>query len=404
MISSAADIIQAPTIPVVATPSARELPPFRFAGDHRPRVLHVINGQHFSGAERVQDLLAQRLPDEGYDVGFATLKSGHFAQSRTSTATPIYPLSMRHRFDLGVADRLAKIAGSGRYDIMHAHTPRALLVATLAARQFQLPVVYHVHSPAGRDSTRWLQDWVNQRVELWCLRRAARIIAVDVRLVDYMTSLGVDATRIDCVPNGVPSIPLCRERRYTPGGRLELAMVALFRPRKGTETLIDALALASKQRHDVRLRLVGGCETVAYQAELSAQIERLGMSDRVVWTGFARDVAAELAKVDALVLPSLFGEGLPMVVLEAMAAGVPVLASRVDGNTTAVAHGETGLLCQAGSASELASVIAAVATGQHDLSAMGLSARSRHAKLFSDVAMARGVAEVYRAVLSPSRR
>src|SRR5262245_45174319 len=95
----------------------------------RARVLHVINGEHYAGAERVQDLLAARLPEFGYEVGFACVKPVQFPNLRKSTQTPLYDLSMRSRIDLRAAWELRRIIRQDGYELLHAHTPRSLLVA-----------------------------------------------------------------------------------------------------------------------------------------------------------------------------------------------------------------------------------------------------------------------------------
>jgi glycosyltransferase involved in cell wall biosynthesis len=106
-----------------------------------------------------------------------------------------------------------------------------------------------------------------------------------------------------------------------------------------------------------------------------------------------------LAKLDAMVLPSLFGEGLPMVVLEAMAAALPVIATRVEGTPEAITHGVEGLLAEPRDPASLADAIRSMVTGGHDWSQMAEAACERHGRCFSDVAMAAGTAGVYRALL-----
>ena len=117
---------------------------------------------------------------------------------------------------------------------------------------------------------------------------------------------------------------------------------------------------------NVRLRAVGGFETPKYKAEVLGLAERLGLAESIDWIGFTRNVNRELAKINLFVLPSLFGEGLPMVVLEAMAAGLPVVASRVEGVPEAVVQRETGLLVEPGSVSQLAAAIEEVVAGDVD--------------------------------------
>jgi glycosyltransferase involved in cell wall biosynthesis len=213
-----------------------------------------------------------------------------------------------------------------------------------------------------------------------------------------MIDRGFPAERVVCVPNGVPAANQLPHRR-TPGGSWTLGTVALFRPRKGIEVLLETLAVLRSRHWNVRLRAVGGFETPAYEAAVRGLAHRLGLDDAIDWIGFTRGVNRELAKIDLFVLPSLFGEGLPMVVLEAMAAGVPVVASRVEGVPDAVRHRETGLLVDPGSVSQLAAAIEEIVTGDVDYAALSEGSRRRHAAQFSDTTMAAGVAAVYRDVL-----
>jgi glycosyltransferase involved in cell wall biosynthesis len=363
------------------------------------RVLHVVNGEHYSGAERVQDLLALQLPRCGFEVGFACVKPGRFPVVRQSVDAPLVELPMRGRLDLRVVKQLVELVHDGRYELVHAHTPRTALVGRLAAAEAGVPLVYHVHSPAGRDSTRRLLNWANAWAEWAAVRGAARLIAVSPSLRQYMIERGFAAERIVCVPNGVPCAPCLAERR-PPSGTWTVGMVALFRPRKGTEVLLEALAALRSRGVDVRLRMVGGFETPAYESAIMCLAERLGLSEAIDWVGFTRKVGGELVKIDLFALPSLFGEGLPMVLLEAMAAGVPIVASRVDGIPEAVYHRESGLLVDPGSVSQLAAAIEEFVTGEVDYTAISRSARRRHAESFSDEAMAAGVAAVYREVLA----
>ena len=113
------------------------------------------------------------------------------------------------------------------------------------------------------------------------------------------------------------------------------------------------------------------------------------------WTGFQTDVNAQLQQMDLFVLPSLFGEGLPMVVLEAMAQGVPVVASRVEGIPEAVRDGVDGLIFEPGNAKDLAEKIVSIFGDDQRWAKMSASALQRQREHLSDVSMARGVAGVY---------
>ncbi len=393
--------LDAPPVPCTAT-VAHDTPvllPIRPA--IRSAVLHIINGEHYSGAERVQDLLGLRLPAEGFAADFAAIKPGKFGEVRRSTSR-LAPLPMRGRVDYHVVGELKKLVRKHRYEILHAHTPRTAMVTAIAARLLGLPWIYHVHSPVSRDSGRRWYNRINSWVERFSLRWATRVIVVSPSLVPYMQQLGVAADRLLCVPNGVPVSTTPRALRPVPA-ELTLGMVALFRPRKGTEVLLEALANVVSRGHRVRLRAIGGFETPDYEQQIRGQVAHLDLEDHVEFVGFTSDVASELTQLDAMVLPSLYGEGLPMVVLEAMAAGVPVIASRVEGAGTAIVHRESGLLVEPGSVSQLADAIEEFASSTIDHAHMAQTAQQRHAEQFSDVAMARGVAAVYREVLEEVR-
>jgi phosphatidyl-myo-inositol alpha-mannosyltransferase len=382
-----------PTLSPVAAPATG-----RESQVQTVRVLHLVNGEHYSGAERVQDLLARHLPQFGYDVGFACVKPFRFPGARETKSAPLVETPMRGRFDLRVVNTLAQLVADDDYAIVHAHTPRTALVGRLVSKRADVPFVYHVHSPAGHDSTRRWTNTINALVEWHALRKADRLIAVSPSLERYMVARGFPADRVVCVPNGVPAPPNATDRS-PPSGSWKLGVVALFRPRKGIEVLLESLAALRSWGLEVRLRAVGSFETLAYETAILGLADRLGVASAVDWVGFTRDVNAELDKIDLFVLPSLFGEGLPMVVLEAMASGVPVVATRVDGIPAAITQRETGLLVDPQSVSQLATAIRQFVDGEVDYAAISRNARARHAAKFSDVAMARGVAAVYDDVL-----
>ena len=150
----------------------------------------------------------------------------------------------------------------------------------------------------------------------------------------------------------------------------------------------------------MRLRVVGKFETPEYECAIRKRTADLGVADIIDWRGFTRQINAELAAMDLFVLPSLFGEGLPMVVLEAMAAGVPVIATQVSGTPEAVRDQVDGLLASPGDVPSLVAAIGRFVEGSVDWQTMRSNAHARQTERFSDYSMAAGVAEVYHRVLS----
>src|SRR4051812_32268912 len=99
----------------------------------RARVLHVINGEDYSGAERVQDLLALGLPERGFDVGFACVKPNRFASVRQAQAAPVVDVPMKSRVDFRPVVRLAKYIRRHDYAIVHTHSARSVMLGAPAA-------------------------------------------------------------------------------------------------------------------------------------------------------------------------------------------------------------------------------------------------------------------------------
>lgn len=358
------------------------------------KVLHLINGEHFSGAERVQDLLAMALPRFGYEIGFACVKPGMFPSIRQSQECELFETRMNSKFDILSARRVAKVFQENNFQLIHAHTPRTLLIGRLAARKLKCPLVYHVHSPVGRDSDRGWANRLNTMIETWSLSGVDQMICVSNSLAQYMQELGHDSSRIDVVTNGVAAIHDLPQRD-PPGKQWTIGTMALFRPRKGTEILLEALALLKRKNINVSLRAVGPFETPQYEHEIKSRVRSLGIEEMIEWKGFQSSINAQLRRMDLFVLPSLYGEGLPMVVLEAMANAIPVVASRVEGIPEAIRDGVDGLIFEPSNPGDLAEKLDSLIGDTARWRSMSTCARERQQNELSDVSMARGVASIY---------
>ncbi len=386
----------APAIPPQALP--REAAPAVHAR-HSRKVLHLVNGEHFAGAERVQDLLALALPSQGFQVEFATLLAGRFAQARHSRQVPLHFMPMGSKFDFRPAFRLAKLLKQGNFCCLHTHTPRTVMVGSLAAALACVPLVHHLH---GQTATEVRGSWKTRfyaRLEKRCFARARKVIAVSETSRQYLLRLGVPASQVAVVPNGVPS-PTTLSQRAAPSQSWNLGTVGLFRPRKGLETLLEALALLKSRSIQLHWQGIGPFETPAYEAEILRTVDRLHLADCVDWTGFCADVPAALAGLDLFVFPSILPEGMPMVVLEAMGAGVPVLASKVDGVTDILRHDQTAWLVPPADPQALATQLASVIAGQADWQRIRAAAYTLQRQQYSDTSVAAGVAAVYDEILA----
>jgi len=209
------------------------------------------------------------------------------------------------------------------------------------------------------------------------------------------------------VHNGVPinAVPK-NEKMLAPdhavGKTFEVPVVgtvALFRPRKGLEVLLEAIDLLHTEGLKVQLLAVGPFESTAYQEQVLGWVKQRGLEGAVRWAGFTQDVPRALATMDIFVLPSLFGEGLPMVILEAMATGLPVVATAVEGTPEAITHGVEGWLVPPGDPRALAQAIALLVRDRSLAQSMGAAAKRRQQIEFSDLRMAERLAQIYDRVL-----
>lgn len=184
---------------------------------------------------------------------------------------------------------------------------------------------------------------------------------------------GLGEGRIAVIPNGMDLQRFCPSPPAQKQG-MRLLYVGYFGPHKGVDVLLQALALL--ERTDVRLELVGvGSEKAAYLERIAA----LGLADRIVWGGRVQpaDMPAVYARADVVVLPSVWGENQPVCLMEAMACGLPVVASRIGGIPEMFDNGQEGLLFDAGDPRALADALEVLARSPGRRAAMGRKGRER---------------------------
>lgn len=212
---------------------------------------------------------------------------------------------------------------------------------------------------------------------------------------------GVDAEKIRSLPNGVePADALpparrdaLREEWGIPEGGLVAGIVASLSCRKGHPILLEALGLLEEDPTLPELRVVAIGEGEEGPA-LRRRAEELGVADHVRWLGSREDAAALIGAFDLFVLPSSM-ETMPLTILEAMAAGVPVVSTRIYGVVELVDAGETGLLVEAGDAGELAGAIRLLALDSPLRRQMGENGRARFEARFTARRMTERTARIY---------
>lgn len=274
-------------------------------------------------------------------------------------------------------------AASGRHDVIHAHCayPDGLAAVDFG-RRTSTPVVTTVH---GHDLKDLARDRRWRPLVQEALTASDAVIAVSEELEGLAAGLGVAAERLHRVPNGVdcelfrPGAGAADLRRAGEGG-WKLIYVGRFDPAKGLGVLLDAMALLRAEDRQVTLELIGSNPSSGTGGEFVEQAQRLGISDRVHFRGEVpwAQLPAIYAAADIFVLPS-FSEGLPLVLLEAMACGLPVVSTRC-GGPEEVVSAAVGRLAQVGSVEDLAAGLQAVIDGyaDYDRSAIRRLAEARY--------------------------
>jgi glycosyltransferase involved in cell wall biosynthesis len=362
------------------------------------RIFHLVTSGDVAGGQLVALQLARAARERGDDVAFVSPTDGPFVDLVRSEGFRAFHVRAARLYDVGGAFALARLLRRDRVDVLHTHTHLAAAVlGRLAARAAGAAVVSHLHIENHfREQT--LPRAVSRTLDNATARLCSRLVAVSDATRRAFEEQGFPADRLETVPNGIaldgaaPATSL-RSDLGIPAKAFLVALVGRLAPVKGQRDLIEALARAP-EAHAV----LAGDDLEsggAFRRELEVEAERLGVADRVWFAGYRPGVSAELAEVDALVLPSRI-EGMPLVVLEAMARAKPVIATPVGGTPELVVDGETGILVDG--VDELATALARLARDPDEARRLGEAGRRRVEERFAEDAMTRRVLEIYDAV------
>ena len=361
------------------------------------RIFHLVTSGDVAGGQLVALQLARAARDRGDDVAFVSPSDGPFLDLARADSFRAFRVRSSRLYELRGALALARLLRRERVNVLHTHTHLAASVlGRLAARSAGVAVVSHLHIE-NHFRPQALPRALSRTLDNATSRLCARLVAVSDATRASFEVQGFPRERMETVHNGIsldrasPATSLRSDLGISADAVL-VAHVGRLAPVKGQRELIAALAHAP----GVYAVLAGeDLETGgAFRSELEAEVERLGVADRVAFAGYRPAAAAELAEVDALVLPSHV-EGLPVVVLEAMARGKPVIATPVGGTAELVVDGGTGILVPPGDVDALAAALTWLAGHADEARQLGEAGRRRVEEDFSEEAMTRRVLEVY---------
>jgi glycosyltransferase involved in cell wall biosynthesis len=362
------------------------------------RLLLAVDSLEVGGAERHVVDLALALRRKGYGVEVACSVAGELAEPLQAAGVPVWLLTsclVKRRVSPAYARGIRKLLKERRFDLLHAHIYASSVAAAIATRGTGLPLVITEHTEAS-----WQTRWT-RRVSRWAHRRARHTIAVSTPIQRRLIEKdGVPSDLVSLIPNAV--IPASDDppdlTGVLPDGWLEgplVGVVARLQPEKGVADFLKAAARVSKISPRVRFLVVGDGPL---REELLALARRIGVEKRVRFLGYRTDARALVGLMEVLVVPSVT-EGSPLIVLEAMAAGVPVVASAVGGIPDQIRHDEEGLLVPPGDSGALGEALLNLLRDPACARRLGEAGRRRATSEFGHPTMVRRIEDVYRDAL-----
>lgn len=360
-------------------------------------VLLLTDSLDVGGGEQHVVDAAIALHRRGHSVMVACSAGGALSASLRNEGVEIRELGRRpvkRRVSLLLAWRLRRLIREQRPKAVHSHMYASTAAGVLATMGTSVPLVLTEHSEA-----RWRgagARWISRRL----YRRASRIIAVSIPIQRRLVAQDrAPAERISVIPCCVmPASERNGERPPVVPQSPVVGVVARLQAEKGVGDFLAAAARVAGERPACSFMVVGDGPL---RARLTSKAQRLGLGSSVHFLGFRLDARALIAAMDVLVVPSR-SEGAPLVILEAMSAGVPVIATEVGGIPHQVGHGVEGLLVPPADPVSLSEAILTILANPVTARQYGEAGRLRVATRFNFESMIEEIEQTYRTAGSGS--
>ena len=360
-------------------------------------VMFVVPCFGFGGLERVVLDLVMGLDRSRFNPSLCSLLDPHpeMIGAIRTLGVPTYVLHKGWGVNYFLPFRLASVFARERVHLVNAHDIGATLYAVAAARLALVPYVVHT------DHSQILTKHRFAPAYRWVFRHGiSHAVAVSEHLRRYLIdTFDVPEGLVTTIPNGIDvarfTTPIdksvLRRELGIREGDLVIGSVGRLMEQKGMAYLLQAFSRLARQGDDTKLVIVGDGE-LRHDLEILAR--NLQVGDRVVFTGIRRDVPDLMRLFDVFALPSLW-EGQPITVVEAMAAGRPVVATDVGGNAEILKHGEFGILVPPRDENALAGAIGALLRDPARAGELGRRAASHAARELTSATMVRKYEDVF---------
>ena len=391
----------------------------------KSNILYLDSGSGIGGGQRSLLLLLNLLDKDRFTPFIGCLGDSPFAAEAEKTEARVVPLSLpaahnktdkvqrftlRDLFEdfrqLGVILQLHRMVKRYAIDLIHANSLSVALLGGIVARINRIPILMHKRYATSYGILDRICERLLHRVILVSEATHWHFAPVAKQTLIYN---GVDLDAFQASPEEVESLR-AELLPDAPDASILTGVVTRITPEKGIHFLVRAIAKLKNRSAtvgvDIKLLIVGGPyfqKDVDYMNELKQEVTDLGVEDSVIFTGFLSDTRVVTSLLDIMLVPSIIPEACPRTIIEAMAAGKPVISTPLGGSKELVTP-EAGVLVQPEDASAIADAITTLATDQERLKAMGKASRNRAEQLFSSKKNTALTEAVYTELLAAPRR
>jgi glycosyltransferase involved in cell wall biosynthesis len=345
-------------------------------------VLHLSTSSGPGGAERMISTLTAELNQGQFRVIVGLFRSGWLQTECEARGVQTCVMPLAGLFNLQWFRACLRLLRREQVALIHAHEFSAILCGWIVATLAGLPFVATVH---GKN---YFWEKLRRRVTYRLVSRHGTLVVVSQDLKRFVCDkVGVAGNRVEVIYNGVApaqmvtdeEVQKCKAELEVSGSYPMLGVVGSLYPVKGHRFLLEAMQEIIRQWPKAQLLVIGRGEL---EVSLKEQVEQLAIGANVHFLGMRQDVPRLLSLLDVCILPSL-SEGLSLALLEAMASGKPVVATRVGGNPELIDHGRTGFLVQPEDARDLAANLLKLLNDPETMQQFGRQAEERVRQHFS---------------------
>ena len=358
----------------------------------RINILYLITSFDIGGAQRAIARTVKRLDKAKYNIIVSSLKEGdgRIISELQTTNARIVNLGMQFKYDIRVLYKLYSLLRKNRIDLIYAYLFHAIFLSRIIGKLAEIPIILS----SERNITD-AENYLRLQLNRFTCRYSDKISTVSQAVYrDYKTVVGIPESKLITIYNGIEVDRFI----YSPfkektNNSYVIGCVGRLHPKNGYKYLIEAAHILRDR--NLLYRFIGDGEE---RTNLEQQVKDRSLQNRVEFCGYRSDIPDQLAMLNIYVQPSLY-EGMPNSVLEAMASGLPIIATNVGGNSEVIIDNQTGFLVPSQNPNAIADKIAYIIEHPDVAMQIGQNARAYVKKNFSVENMVRKTNELFETVI-----